>query len=142
MCAQPSEEATSSPTGGASEALANRLEEAALSDPEAVVFDPLIQWPVYVSHREAKRQAVALELHQKLCHVNASEMKHAFPSPTPLQLQAILQWNVCAACKMHTRPFKAIPAELKATKPGAVLSKDLSYWPARRQKGPCPHISM
>ena len=99
VCAQPPEEATSSQTGGAAEALANRLAEASLSDdPGALVPDPLIQWLVQVSHRKAKRLPAALELHTKLCYVNASEMKHAFPSQTPLQLQAILQCNVCAAC--------------------------------------------
>ena len=82
--AQPQEEATSSRTWGASETLAIQLAKASLSDPEAVVPDPLIQWPVQVSHREAKRLAASLELHQKLCHENASEMKDAFPSLTPL----------------------------------------------------------
>ena len=89
--------------------------------------DPLIRWPVQVSRREAKTLSVALELYQKLCHVNASEMLHAFPSLSPLQ--AILQCSVCAACKMHRRSFKTVRAELKATRPGAVLSMDLSYWP-------------
>ena len=64
VCAQPPEEATNSRTGGASEALANQLAEVSLSDPRAVVLDPLIQWPVQVSHRETKRLAAALELHQ------------------------------------------------------------------------------
>ena len=91
--------------------------------------DPLITWPVQVSRREARKLSAALELHQKLCHVNASDMHHAFPSLTALQLQAILQCSVCAACKMHRRPFKAVPAEHKATRPGAILSMDLSYWP-------------
>ena len=130
VCAQPQEEATSSRTWGASERLAIRLAEASLADREAVVQNPLIQWPVQVSHREAKRLAAAQELHQKLCHVNASEMKHAFLSLTPLQLQAILQCNVCAVCKMHRWPFKAVSAKLKATGPGAVLAMDLSYSPA------------
>ena len=31
---------------------------------------------------------------------------------------------------MHRRLFKAVLAELKATRPGVVLSMDLSYWPA------------
>ena len=92
--------------------------------------DPLIQWPVQVSHQEAKRLAAALELHQKLCHVNASKMQHAFPSLTPLHLGTILQCSLCAACHIHRRPIKAIFAELKATRPGAVLSMDLSYSPA------------
>ena len=110
VCAQLAEEATSSQTGGAAEALANQLAGASLSDdPGAVVPDPLIKWPVQVSHREAKRLVAALELHQKMCHVNAFEIKHAFPSMSPLQLQAILQCNVCAACKMHRSPFKAVP---------------------------------
>ena len=91
--------------------------------------DPQITWPVQVSRREAQKLYAALELHQKLCHVNASDMHHAFPSLTALQLQAILQCSVCAACKMHRRPFKAVPTELKATRPGAILSMDLSYWP-------------
>ena len=64
VCAQPAEEATSSQTGGASEALANELAEASLSDdPRAVVPHPLIEWPVQVSHREAKRLAPAPESH-------------------------------------------------------------------------------
>ena len=53
--------------------------------------DPLITWPVQVSRRKARKLSVALELHQKMCHVNASDMHHAFPSLTALQLQAILQ---------------------------------------------------
>ena len=126
---QVQEDATASQTRGASETLTDRLAEASLSDPEAVVQDPLILWPVQVSRQEAKKLSAALELHQKMCHVNASKMHHAFPSLTPLQLQAILQCSVCAACKMHRRPFKAVLAELKATRPGAVLSMDLSYWP-------------
>ena len=73
--------------------------------------------------------SAALESHQKMCHVNASEMHHAFPSLSPLQSQAILQCSVCAACKMHRRPCKAVTAKLKATRPRAVLSMDLSYWP-------------
>ena len=64
-----------------------------------------------------------------MCHVNASDMHHAFPCLTALQLQAILQCSMCAACTMHRRPFKAVPAELKATRPRAILSMDLSYWP-------------
>ena len=93
------------------------------------MHDPLISWPVQVSRREARKLSAALELHRKMCHVNASDMHHAFPSQTALQLQAILQCTVCAACKMHKRPFKAVPAELKATRPGAILSMDLSYRP-------------
>ena len=89
--------------------------------------DTLILWPVQVSRREAKKLSVALEVYQKMCHANASEMHHAFPSLTPLQLQAILQCSVCAACKMYKRPFKAVPAELKAARPGEILSIDLSY---------------
>ena len=54
VCAQPKEESTTSQRGGASETLAIRLAEASLFDPQAVVQDPLIQWPVRVSHREAK----------------------------------------------------------------------------------------
>ena len=126
VCAQPQEEVTTSRTRGASETLAIRLVEASLSDLEAVVQDPLIKWPVQVSHREAKRLSAALELHQRLCHVNASEMHHAFPSLTPLQLQAILQCSVCAACKMHRRSFKAVPTELRATRLRAFLPIDLS----------------
>ena len=128
VCAQPQEEATTIQTGGASEMLANRIAEASLSDPEAVVQDPLILWPVQVYRREAKKMSAELELHQEMCRVNASEMHNAFPSLNPLQLQAILQCSVCAACKMHRRPFKAVPAELKTTGRGAVLSMDLSYW--------------
>ena len=30
---------------------------------------------------------------------------------------------------MHRRPFKAVPAEQKATRAGTILSMDLSYWP-------------
>ena len=130
VCAQPAHKATNSRAGGAAEDVANQFAEATLlDDPRAVVPDPLILWPVQVSHREAKRLAAALELHQKMCHVNASEMNHAFPSLSPLQLQAISQCSVCAAYKMHSRPFKAVHAELKATRLGAVLSMDLSYWP-------------
>ena len=36
---------------------------------------------------------------------------------------------------MHTGSFKVIPAELKATIPGAVLSMDLSYWPTPSPSG-------
>ena len=89
--------------------------------------DPLRLWPVQVSRREAKKLSAALELHQEMCHVNASDMHHAFSSLTPLQLQAILQCSVCAACKMHIRSFKAVPTEIKATRRGAILSMDLSY---------------
>ena len=88
-----------------------------------------------VSHREAKKLSAALELHEKLCHVNASAMHHAFSSLSPLQLQAILQCFVCAACKMHKRPFKAVPIELKATRLGAVNPMDLSYWPTPSPMG-------
>ena len=105
---QVQEDATTSRTGGTVETLAKQLAEASLSDPEAVVQDPLISWPVQVSRRKAKKLSAALELHQKMCHVNASDMHHAFPSLTSLQLQAILQCSVCAACKMHRRPFKSV----------------------------------
>ena len=44
--------------------------------------DPV--WLVQVSRREAKKLSAALEMHEKLCHVNASEMHHAFPSLSPL----------------------------------------------------------
>ena len=47
-------DATTIRKGGAAETLAERLAEASLSDPEAVVQDPLISWPVQVSRREAK----------------------------------------------------------------------------------------
>ena len=50
VCAQLAEEATIRQRGEASEALANQLAEASLSDPGAVVPDLLIQWPVQVSH--------------------------------------------------------------------------------------------
>ena len=109
--------------------LGKQLVEPSLSDPEAVVQDPLISWPVQVSRREAKKLSAALELHRNLCHVNASDMHHAFPYLTPLQLQAILQCSVCAACKMHRRPFKADLAELKVTIREAIISMDLSYKP-------------
>ena len=112
VCALPHEEKTTGRTRGASETLANRLAEAYLSGPEAVVQDPLILWPVQVSPQEANKLFAALELHQKMCHVNASEMHHAFPSLSPLQLQAFLQCSARAACKMHKWPFKAVPAEL------------------------------
>ena len=49
------EDATTSRTGGTVETLAKQLAEASLSDPEAVVQDPLISWPVQVSRREAKK---------------------------------------------------------------------------------------
>ena len=129
------EDTTTSQTGGTIETLAKQLAKASLSDPEAVVQDPLISWPVQVSRREAKQLSAALELHQKMCHVNASDMHHAFPSLTPLQLQAILQCSVCAACKMHRRHLKVVPAELKATRQEAILSMDLSYWPTPSQGG-------
>ena len=112
---QVQEDATTSLTGGTVEMLAKQLAEASLSDPEAVVQDPLISWPVQVSRRETINLYAALELRQKMCHVNASDMHHAFPSLSALQLQAILQCSVCAACQMHRWPFKAVPAELKAT---------------------------
>ena len=109
------------------EMLSSKLENASIQDdPEAVLLDPLLQLFVQVSNKEAKRLATTLELHQKLCHVNASEMNIALPSLTPLQLQVILQCNLCGACKMHRRSFKAVPTKLKATGPGAVLSMDLS----------------
>ena len=70
-----------------------------------------------------------------MCNVNAFDMHHALSSLTPLKLQAILQCSVCAACKMHIRPFKAVLEELKATRPGAILSMDLSYWPTPSSGG-------
>ena len=82
---QVQEDATTSQTGGTVETLAKQLAEASLSDHEAVVQDPLILWPEHVSRREAKQLSAALESHQKMCHVNASEMHHAFPSLSPLQ---------------------------------------------------------
>ena len=126
---QVQEDTTTTLTRGTVETLAKQLAEASLSDPEAVVQDPPISWPVQVSHRKARKLSAALELRQKMCHVNASDMHHEVPSLTALQLQAILQCSVCAACKVHRRPFKAVPAELKATRPRAILSMDLSYWP-------------
>ena len=62
-------------------------------------------------------------------------MHHAFPSLSAQQMQAILQCSVCAACKMHRRAFKAVPAKHKATRPGAILSMDLSYWPTPSPSG-------
>ena len=49
------EDATTSRTRGAVETLAKQLAEASLSDPEAVVQDPLISWLVQVSRCEAKK---------------------------------------------------------------------------------------
>ena len=80
---QVQEDATTSRTGGTVETLAKQLAEAYLSDPEAVVQDPLISWPVQVSRREARKLSATLELHLKMCHVNASDIDHAFPSLTP-----------------------------------------------------------
>ena len=88
---QAQEDATTSRTGGTVETLAKQLDEASFTDPEAVVQDPLISWPVQVSRRKAKKLFAALELHQKMCHMVASDMHHAFPSFTSEQLQAILQ---------------------------------------------------
>ena len=92
-----------------------------------------------MSRRETRKLSAALELHQKMCHVNASDMHHAFPSLTALQFQAILQCSMCASCKMHRRPFKADPAEHKATRPRAILSMDLSYW-ATPSPGEAKHL--
>ena len=51
VCAQLAEGATCSQTRGAAIALANELAVASLSDdPGTLVPDPLIQWPVQVSH--------------------------------------------------------------------------------------------
>ena len=50
---QEQEDATTSRTGGAVETLAERLAKASLSDPEDVVQDPIILWPVQVSRGEA-----------------------------------------------------------------------------------------
>ena len=49
ICAQPQEEVIRSRAGGASKKLAMQLAETSLSNPEAVVPKPLIQWPVQVS---------------------------------------------------------------------------------------------
>ena len=72
------------------ETLEHRLAEASLIDPEAVMQDPLITWPVQGSCRKDRKLSAALELHQELSHMNASDMHHSFPSLTALQLQAIL----------------------------------------------------
>ena len=88
---QVQEGATTSLTRGTVETLEQQLAGVSLTDPEAVLQDPLITWSVQVSRREARKLSAALELHQRMCHVNASDMHHAFPSLTALQLQAILQ---------------------------------------------------
>ena len=126
---QVQEDATTSLTGRTVETLEQELVEASLTNPDVLMQDPLITWLVQVSRREARKHSAALEIHQKLYHMNASDMHHSFPSLTALQLQAILECSVCAACKMHRRPFKAVPAQRKATRQGAILSMDLSYWP-------------
>ena len=77
---QVQEDATTSLTGGTVEMFEKKLAEASLTDPEAVAQDALITWPVQVSRREARKLSAALELHRKMCHVNASDMHHAFPS--------------------------------------------------------------
>ena len=100
---------TTSLTRTTVETLEQQLAEASLTDPDVVMQDPLITWPVQVSRREARKLSAALDLHQKLYHMNASDMHHSFPSLTTLQLQAILQCSVCAACKMHRRPLKTGP---------------------------------
>ena len=82
---QVQKDATTSRTGRTVETLEQQLAVASLSDSEVVVQDPLITWPVQVSRREARKLSAALELHQKLCHVNASDMHHAFPSLTARQ---------------------------------------------------------
>ena len=82
---QVQEDATTSLAGGTVETLEKQLAEASLTDPEAVVQYPLITWPVQVSRREARKLSAALELHQKMCHVNASDMHHSFPSLNALQ---------------------------------------------------------
>ena len=102
---QVQEDATTSLTGGSVETLAKQLAQTSHSDHEAVVQDPLFSWSVQVSRREARKLSATLDLHQKIRHVNASDMHHAFPSLTALQLQAILQCSVCAACKMHRKAF-------------------------------------
>ena len=59
---QVQEDATTSLTGRSVETLEQQLGESSLSDPEVVVQDPLISWPVQVSRREARKLSAALEL--------------------------------------------------------------------------------
>ena len=58
--------ATTSLTGGTVETFEQKLAETSLTDPEAVVQDLLITWPVQVSRREARKPSAALELHEKM----------------------------------------------------------------------------
>ena len=83
---QVHEDASTRLTWRTVETLAKQLAEASLSDLEAVVQDPQISWPVQVSRRKARKLSAALEMYKKMCHVNASDMHHAFPSLTALQL--------------------------------------------------------
>ena len=50
---QVQEDATTSPTERTVETLEQQLGEASLTDPDVVMLDPLITWPVQVSRREA-----------------------------------------------------------------------------------------
>ena len=63
---QVQEDATTSLTGKTVETLEQLLAEASLTDPNVVMQDPLITWPVLVSRREARKLSAVLELHQKL----------------------------------------------------------------------------
>ena len=80
------EDATTNLTGRTVETLEQKLAIVSLTSPEVVMQDPLITWPVQVSRHEVRKLSAALELHQKLCHMNASDMLHSFPSLTALQL--------------------------------------------------------
>ena len=60
---QVQEDATTSLSGTTVETLEQQLAEASLTDPDVVMQDPLITWPMQVSRRKAQKLSAALELH-------------------------------------------------------------------------------
>ena len=57
---QVQEAATTSLTGTTVETLEQQLADASLTNPDVVMHDPLITWPVQVSRREARKLSSAL----------------------------------------------------------------------------------